>query len=62
MHLCVCAEHMALDLVHGVHPVGNGSQVEPPEHHLILGQSPWENIQTDIVSLSDILNSGNDHE
>ena len=41
VHLCVCAEHMALDLVHGVHPIGYGSQVESPEHHLILGKSPW---------------------
>lgn len=40
-YLRVGAEHMALDFIHGVHPVRHGAEVEPPEHHLILGQSSW---------------------
>lgn len=40
-YLCVSTEDMALHFVHGVHPVRHGAEVEPPEHHLILSQSPW---------------------
>lgn len=39
-YLCVSTEDMALHFVHGVHPVRHGAEMEPPEHHLILSQSP----------------------
>lgn len=40
-YLCVSTENMALHFIHGVHPVCHGAEMEPPEHHLILSQSPW---------------------
>lgn len=40
-YLCVSTEDMALHLIHWVHPVCHGAQMEPPEHHFILSQSPW---------------------
>lgn len=39
-YLRVSTEDMALHFVHGVHPVRHGAEMEPPEHHLILSQSP----------------------
>jgi len=36
---------VALDLVHGVRPVGHGPQVEALEEHLVLGQRAWRCVQ-----------------
>lgn len=40
-YLCVSTENMALHFIHRVHPVRHGAEMEPPEHHFILSQSPW---------------------
>lgn len=40
-YLYVGAENMALHFIHRVHPIGHSSQMEPPEHHFILRESPW---------------------
>lgn len=40
-YLGVNAEDVALDFVHGVETIGHGAQMEPFEHHLILGKSSW---------------------
>lgn len=40
-YLGISAENMALHFIHWVHPVCHSAEVEPPEHHFILSQSPW---------------------
>lgn len=41
LYLGVNTEDVALYFVHGVEAVGHGAQVQPLEHHLVLGQGPW---------------------
>jgi hypothetical protein len=38
LYLGVNAEDVTLHFVHGVQAVGHRTQVQPLEHHLILGQ------------------------
>ena len=41
LYLGVGLDDVALDLVHGVRPVGHRPQVETLEDHLVLGQSAY---------------------
>lgn len=48
-YLCVNAEYVALNFIHGVQAVGYSAQVEPFENHLILGEGSWNKTVTGLL-------------